>query len=164
MIITIDGVAGAGKTTLAQYLKIEYQSCYSVQIVHMDDLYDGWINPLGLNLSVKLREIAQAHKDRRPLSISQYDWNNSLAGALFTIDPIDLLILEGVGSGQRAIREFVETKIWIDLEPIVGLHRVLARDGFEIEELMLSFLKEQRIHFSEEGTRDAADFHLAGLS
>jgi len=76
---------------------------------------------------------------------------------------VELLILEGVGSGQRSIREFVETKIWIDLEPIVGLRRVLARDGFEIEEQMLGFLEAQRNHFVEEGTRDAADFHLNGL-
>ena len=88
MIITIDGVAGAGKTSLAQFLKIEYQSRYSVQIVHMDDLYDGWINPLGFNLSVKLREIAQSHKDRRPLSTSQYDWNNSLGLPFVQIQPL----------------------------------------------------------------------------
>ena len=163
MIITIDGVAGAGKTTLAQFMMAEYQSRCSVQIVHMDDLYEGWINPLGLYLCAKLREIAQAHVDHRPFSISQYDWKNSLAGPFLTIDPIDLLIIEGVGSGQSSIREFVETKIWIDLEPIVGLRRVLARDGFDIEEPMLAFLKEQQIHFTEEGTRDAADFHLNGL-
>ena len=129
----------------------------------MDDLYDGWINPLGLYLCAKLREIAQAHVDHRPFSISPYDWKKSLAGPALTILPVDLLIIEGVGSGQSAIREFVETKIWIDLEPIVGLRRVLVRDGFEIEEPMLAFLEEQQIHFTKEGTRDAADFYLNGL-
>ena len=80
------------------------------------------------------------------------------------IEPSELLILEGVGAGQSAIREFVETKIWIDLEPIVGLRRVLARDGNEIEAHMVKFLEEQREHFMKEGTRDAADFHVNGLN
>ena len=80
------------------------------------------------------------------------------------IPPVDLLILEGVGAGQSAIRDAVETKIWIDLEPIVGLRRVLARDGHNIEEQMLAFLELERIHFLEEGTRDAAEFHLNGLN
>ena len=129
----------------------------------MDDLYDGWINPLGLYLCAKLRDIAQAHVDHRPFSFSPYDWKNSYSGPVSTIAPVDLLIIEGVGSGQSAIREFVETKIWIDLEPIVGLRRVLVRDGFEIEEPMLAFLEEQQLHFTKEGTRDAADFCLNGL-
>lgn len=163
MIITIDGVAGAGKTTLAQFMMAEYQHRCSVQVVHMDDLYEGWITPLGPYLCLKLREIAQAHVDHLPFSISQYDWKNSHAGPLLTINPVNLLIIEGVGSGQSSIREFVETKIWIDLEPIVGLRRVLARDGCEIEEPMLIFLEEQHAHFAEEGTRDAADFHVNGL-
>ena len=164
MIITIDGVAGAGKTTLAHYMSNEYQDRFSVNIVHMDDLYDGWSDPLGAALTTKLELIVQAHLEQQPFTTTRFDWEQSQAGASFTIGPTDLLILEGVGAGQRAIREFVETKIWIDLEPIVGLRRVLARDGNKIAAQMVEFLEEQRIHFMEEGTRDAADFHLNGLN
>jgi uridine kinase len=164
MIVTIDGVAGAGKTTLAAYMADEYKDRASIFVVHMDDLYDGWSDPLGESLSEKLIAIAHAHREARTLDLTKYDWQNNQPGELFTIPSSDLLILEGVGSGQSSIREFVENKIWIDLEPIVGLRRVLTRDGFEIEEQMLSFLEAQRIHFVEEGTRDAADFHLNGLN
>jgi uridine kinase len=163
MIITIDGVAGAGKTTLARYMQGEYEGRTSVYIVHMDDLYDGWSDPFGTALSEKLVAIAAAHNEKKPLELSKYDWINGCPGPSFTVPPVELLIIEGVGSGQSSIREFVETKIWIDLEPIVGLRRVLARDGFEIEEQMRNFLKQQEIHFVQEGTRAAADFHLNGL-
>ena len=128
MILTIDGVAGAGKTTLARYMQSEYEDRMSVYI-----------------------------------ELTKYDWINDRAGPTFTVPPVELLIIEGVGSGQSSIREFVETKIWIDLEPIGGLRRVLARDGFEIEEQMRRFLQQQEIHFVQEGTRAAADFHLNGL-
>jgi uridine kinase len=164
MIITIDGVAGAGKTTLAAYMADEYKDRATVSVIHMDDLYDGWSDPLGEALSRKLELIASAHREGRDLELTKYDWLRDYPGDLLPIPSTELLILEGVGSGQSSIREFVETKIWIDLEPIVGLRRVLARDGFEIEEQMLGFLEAQRIHFVEEGTREAADFHLNGLN
>lgn len=163
MIITIDGVAGAGKSTLARFLHDEFQSKCSVFIVHMDFLYDGWKNPFSPALSEKLTAIVQAHIHSLPSSISFYDWQNSAPGPISTIPAVQTLIIEGVGSGQRAIREFVDTKIWIDLETMMGLRRVLQRDGGEIEDQMLIFLEEQRRHFVEEGTRDAADFHLNGL-
>ena len=164
MIITIDGVAGAGKTTLAHHMSNEYQDRFSVNVVHMDDLYDGWNDPLGAALTTKLELIVQAHLAQQRFTTTQFDWEHNQSGSSFTIEPSELLILEGVGSGQSAIRGFVETKIWIDLEPIVGLRRVLARDGNQIEAQMVEFLEAQRIHFMEEGTRDAADFHLNGLN
>ena len=163
MLITIDGVAGSGKTTLAQFMSEEFRHHTSVQVVHMDDLYEGWEDPLGTELSGKLQKIAKAHNERLALETTIYDWESSRAGATLEILPVEILILEGVGSGQRTIREFVEKKIWIDLEPQVGLGRVLTRDGNSIAEKMLRFMDEQCAHFAQEGTREAADIHLNGL-
>ena len=164
MIITIDGVAGAGKTTLAKFLAEEFRHRSSLQVVHMDDLYEGWGDPLGAQLAAKLQQIARAHRGAHSFETTSYDWEKNRPGAALVIFPVELLILEGVGSGQRSIREFVERKIWIDLEPTVGLRRVLRRDGQEIEEQMTRFIKEQRDHFIEEGTREAAEFHLNGVA
>jgi uridine kinase len=163
VIITIDVVAGAGKTTLARFMHEEYKDRTSVFSVHMDDLYDGWSDPFGTSLSEKLKAIAASHIEEKPVELSKYDWVNDVPGPRFIVPPVELLIIEGVGSGQSSIRGSVDTKIWIDLEPIVGLRRVLARDGYEIEEQMLGFLEQQQDHFIKEGTRAAADFHLNGL-
>lgn len=162
MILTIDGVAGAGKTTLAAFITLEFQDRFSIQVVHMDDLYDGWDEPLGAGLTQKLIQIAHAHQEQRPFHGQRYNWQSAARDESFVIAPVDLLILEGVGSGQRLIREFVETKIWIELKPIIGLQRVLERDGVQIESQMMGFLEQQKKHFLEEGTREAADFHLNG--
>lgn len=164
MIITIDGVAGAGKTTLAAFIYEEYKDRMSVQILHMDDLYNGWADPLGAALTEKLKAIVRAQQSRQVLETTKFDWLRNVPGEPLKIEPVDLLIIEGVGAGQRASRQFAETKIWIDLEPILGLRRVLARDGFAIEDHMMTFLEQQRAHHREEGTRAAADFHLNGLT
>jgi len=163
MIITIDGVAGAGKTSLAAHLAEEYSPKMSVQVVHMDDLYDGWDDSLGESLTAKLSEIIAAHKAKAPYRTRAFDWNTGGPGDEIVIGPADLLILEGVGAGARVTRDEAVSKIWIDIEPIVGLRRVLSRDGEAIEAQMLHFMELQRAHHLQEGTRDAADFHLNGL-
>ena len=171
MIITIDGVAGSGKTTLAQFFYEQFNGqdrqktgTSTIHIVHMDDLYDGWDDALGEALSAKLGDIVSAHKNRQEYRTRAFDWAKNCPGPELVIAPSDLLILEGVGSGQSSIRSEVTTKIWIDLEPIVGLRRVLARDGAGIEEEMIAFSELQRIHFLKEGTREAAEFHVNGHS
>ena len=162
MIVTIDGVAGAGKTVLASAMNEQYENHFSVQVIHMDDLYQGWDDPFGPTLSKKLTEIAQAHMTATLYETTIHDWLDCLPASALIIEPVDMLIIEGVGSGQRSIREFVSTRIWIDFDPIVGLKRVLARDGASIEKEMMGFLEDQRVHFIEEGTREAADFLLFG--
>ena len=72
----------------------------------------------------------------------------------------ELLILEGVGSGQMAIRDSLAALIWIDIEDSEGLARVLERDGIEIESQMKKWLSTQEQHFRDEGTQNAADFVL----
>ena len=51
IIIGIDGVAGSGKTTLSLNLQKDLGNS---QIIHMDDLYEGWCDPLGAALSERV--------------------------------------------------------------------------------------------------------------
>ena len=54
-IIAIDGNAGAGKTTLAIEISTKLLDIgKSSQIVHMDDLYEGWQNPFTVNLATRV--------------------------------------------------------------------------------------------------------------
>ena len=162
MIVTIDGVAGAGKTLLASAMFEIYENHFSVQVIHMDDLYQGWDDPLGPELSKKLTEIIRAHLAKIPYQTPTYNWLDSVAISPLIVKPVDMLIIEGVGAGQRSIREFVSTKIWIEFDPLRGLKRVLARDGLKIEKEMLGFLEDQKVHFIKEGTREVSDFLLFG--
>ena len=159
-IIAIDGPAGAGKTTLAHDIKLALAQHYAVTEIHMDDLYDGWDNALSTQLTETLLFIADSHKNARKISLSRYDWNSGSFLPATELAQSELIIFEGVGSGQMAIREYLSALIWIDIDESEGLARVLERDGIEIENQMRKWLATQEQHFRKEGTQNAADFVL----
>jgi adenylylsulfate kinase-like enzyme len=50
-LVTIDGPAGSGKTTLAKELSISMSDASGpMSVVHLDELYEGWNDALGQKL------------------------------------------------------------------------------------------------------------------
>ena len=159
-IIAIDGPAGAGKTTLASNIHLALYPNYTSTVIHMDDLYNGWDKALSSELTEVLSYIAQAHIKSQPISLSKFNWADSTFSPAEAIDDAQLIILEGVGSGQSAIREYLSALIWIDIDESKGLSRVLERDGEGIRNQMQKWLMTQEQHFALEKTENAADFVL----
>ena len=159
-IIAIDGPAGAGKTTLAHELFLAFSTSMSVQVIHMDDLYAGWDNALTQDLSKVLRYLADQHLAKSPAKIRRYNWNTSTFGESETLPAADLLILEGVGSGDREIQDQFAALIWMEIEPEEGLKRVINRDGEQVADQMEKWLTTQAKYFSQHSTREKADFIL----
>jgi uridine kinase len=126
----------------------------------MDDLYNGWEKALSAELTEVLSYIAQAHSQSQPISLSKFNWAESAFSPAEAIDDAQLIILEGVGSGQSAIREYLSALIWIDIDESKGLSRVLERDGEGIRNQMQKWLVTQERHFALEKTENAADFVL----
>lgn len=160
-IIAIDGPAGAGKTTLANRINNAFAG--EVHIVHMDDLYDGWENALTPQLTrVLVNQIATPVSKGKGFGYRRFDWFNQRFGEIESFPAPDLLILEGVGSGQRAMGKFLTELIWIDIDDQTGLNRVLHRDGDFLRDEMLVWQQRQSDHFEEENTRDRATLRLDG--
>lgn len=159
-IITIDGPAGAGKTTLASHLSTSLGHHFSTSVIHMDDLYNGWVDPFGEPFKAALITITQAHLKKTACARPQYDWASGAYGPPKTYQPTELLILEGVGSSFSDIREVVSASIWIDINAELGLQRVLTRDGTSIATEMQQWLKTQEAFFIAEKSAELADFAL----
>ena len=159
VVITIDGPAGSGKTTLSQELALELEGCYTI---HMDDLYEGWGSTLTPKLTQKLHDILLEVKTENQISFTPFNWlENNLAPEIKLSAP-KYLILEGVGSGQSAIRDLVSLALWIEVLPEVGLERVIKRDGPAVAQFMPTFLLLQGAHFEKEATKKRADYRLSG--
>ena len=70
-LVCIDGPAGAGKTTLAEQLLAIRANAV---VIHMDDLYDGWINALDEKLTARLvTQIREPFVAGHPIEYQRYD-------------------------------------------------------------------------------------------
>ena len=164
-IIAIDGPAGAGKSTLAKRIKtnLQEQSGLKTAIVHMDDLYEGWENALTDQLTKTLiNQILVPVSLAKNFGYRKYNWLSGSFGDFFEEDSPDILILEGVGSGQKATRRYLDQLIWIDIDAETGLQRVLQRDGDYLENEMRVWQMRESSHFSKENTRDSATIRING--
>lgn len=159
-IIAIDGAAGAGKTTLAEHLSAALSLKYKVRVIHMDDLYNGWENAFDHNLTNALITASTSHHKGEKFSLSRYNWSASSFSQPEEVPQADLLIFEGVGSSQTAVRPYLTASIWIEIERNKGFQRVISRDGVAISNEMNNWLDLQEEHFRHEGSEKAADFVL----
>jgi len=159
-IIAIDGPAGAGKTTLASHLKAALSLRYRCSVLHMDSLYNGWDSPFDEHFTSALKKVVASHRRGEATSLPRYDWHHHRFGASEEVPASELLILEGVGSMDRAIRSGLTATIWIDIDPAQGFSRVIARDGDQISEEMQRWLQQQEQHFLVNDSKNTADFIL----
>ena len=161
LVIAIDGPAGSGKSTLAGEVARAFAGNYSIEVIHLDELYRGWENPLNDELFEKLLSLIAAQKSDKVIDLAIYDWSlESFAGSR-QVKPAQLLIIEGVGSCNISIREKLTTSIWLDIDQQVGLTRVLARDGEAIRNEMVKWQEMESKYFAKDLTRESADFILS---
>jgi len=160
-LITIDGPAGSGKTSLAAMIESSLKSAgEKVFTIHMDDLYDGWEKALDNSLRDRLLDIIHQASERSEIAIPQYIWEESRFTEPITVPTPQTLILEGVGSGQRAVREFANISLWLDCPTDIALKRAIARDGVELADLLVKWQVQEATHFLLEKTESAADYRV----
>ena len=160
-VFAIDGVAGSGKTTLALQLQSDIPDS---QVVHMDDLYSGWRDPLSQELTERVcNEILNPFLQGNEVIYRKFDWHQNVFGETMKIAPAKTLFLEGVGAGQSAFRKMLSRIIWVEFDTESGFERVIARDGEKVKTEMLNFLKDQNKHFSAELTDKVADYTISGV-
>ena len=160
-IFAIDGVAGSGKTTLAAQLQLDL---HAAEVVHMDDLYNGWKDPLSQELTKRvLGEILKPFLMGKTVSYRKFNWHQKVFDEAIKIPPSQTLLLEGVGAGQSAFRKMLSRIIWVEFDAQSGFERVISRDGEVVRKEMLKFLKDQNKHFSAELTNKAADYTISGV-
>lgn len=162
-IIAIDGRAGAGKTTLAKELFLALSAHHEVSVIHLDEIYAGWDLALGQTLTDSLSQILESFSRNKIATFPIYDWVFGEFDSTREILPGNLIIIEGVGSAQRIVRDVAAATIWIDIDPHVGLRRVLERDGISIENQMKLWQMREEEHFLADATRESVDFILSTL-
>ncbi|HWD02289.1 MAG TPA: (d)CMP kinase [Amycolatopsis sp.] len=152
-MLAVDGPSGAGKSTLAAAVAGELGAAlvstdafatWDCPFAWWPRLVDGVLTPLAAG---------------RPGAYRRVDWTSGepRPGALVRIPVPDVLVLEGVSSGRRAVRRLLSHLCWIEGgTEAERLERAVARDGEGSREHLRRWQDFERGWFPVDGTREAA--------
>ena len=161
LILAIDGPAGSGKSTLAGEIARAFSGSYSIEVIHLDELYNGWNEALSEELFPRIAQIITAQRAGKATEVATYDWSAATFSGSREIKAVQLLIIEGVGSTNQLLHADLTTSIWLDIDQSIGLARVLERDGEEIRNEMIEWQTMESEYFARDLTRERAEFILS---
>ncbi len=156
-LVCVEGPAGSGKTTLAAALVDAFGGA---SLLHMDDVYDGWAG-LASGMATMAGLVADLRVGR-PGRYRRYDWHAGSFAEEHVVQPPDVLVVEGVGSGSSAYDDAITCLVWVETPSDVRLQRGLDRDGEDAREQWLAFRSEEDVMFGRERTRERADLVVDG--
>lgn len=161
-LVCIDGPAGSGKTTLAAEVSALVPAGLTCRVVHMDDVYPGW-DGLADGVEHVARDLVAQLAEGRPGGYRRYDWVAGRPAEWHDVPPVDLLVLEGVGSGASAYEDRITTLVWVEVPREVRLARGLARDGEAVREHWLGWMRQEDAWHATDCTRNRADLQVTGV-
>lgn len=158
-LVCLDGPAGSGKSTLATQLA----TALACQVVHMDDLYEGWeAGPDGGARRLGewvLGPLAGGRRGR----YRRYDWVAGAYAEEHAVDPGVTLLVEGCGSAARQVDPWASLVVWVEADDDERLRRGLERDGYGARDHWLRWMADEAAHYARERTRQRADVLLDGF-
>ncbi len=163
-LVAIDGPAGSGKTTLAAALAQRAGDAgLGVTVVATDDVLRGWdgLADLGPRLRAEVVEPLRAGRDG---AYRRYDWHARRTAETVAVPLVDLVVLEGVGSGHLGYDDTLSALAWVEAPPDLRRARGLARDGEELAAYWDAFVPDEDLLHARERTRDRADLLVDGVS
>nr|WP_239537358.1 aminodeoxychorismate synthase component I [Arthrobacter roseus] len=128
MLIAIDGLSGAGKTTLTVELAVLLRAHFSVNVFHLEDIYPGW-DGLRPGMERYVSDVLAPLHTGQVAAWRTWDWEAGDDGPLRYTEPSDVVLLEGVGAACSAARSLLDAVIWIDAAEDLRCRMALARDG-----------------------------------
>ncbi|MET7640025.1 hypothetical protein [Streptomyces sp. NPDC005438] len=144
-LVAVDGHAGSGKSTFAGRLA---EALGGAPVLGLDQLahhgsYFGWTDRLREQV---LRPLLRGEEARYEV----YDWRARAFTHRARLPVSEVVLVEGVGAGRRALREWLACVLWMDRDARSSWDRGRARDGAEQREFWASWVPRERQHFAED--------------
>lgn len=158
-VVAIDGRSGAGKTSLAAVLSGELDA----PLVSLDDLYGGW-DGLERGIDLLVSEVLEPLAAGRVARVPRYDWVAREWAEPVLLNPPEVLIVEGVGTGARRAAAYETVLVWLEAAPAVRKQRALDRDGETFAQHWDEWAAQEDAMLARERTPNRADVVIDGQS
>ncbi|WP_454294524.1 uridine kinase [Salana multivorans] len=156
-LVCIDGLAGAGKTTLAAHLeRAAHTRGLSVVVVHVDDLLAGWGGLLDVGASV-VRDVVTPLRSGRPGRYRRYDWHAMAFAEQVDVPAADVVVIEGCGSAPPAIDGVAALVVCLTAPDGPRLERAVARDGEQQRPQLEAWMADEKRLAQRDRTLERAD-------
>lgn len=152
-LLTVDGPAGSGKTTLARDV---VAAAPDAHLLHLDLLLDGW-EGLAEVPATLVRDVLTPLREGRPAAYRRFDWHAGRFAERVPVPTAALLVVEGVGAGSRATAPFRSVSVWVEAPDEVRHRRAMAREGEVFGPHWEAWATQERMLFAAERTRTTAD-------
>ena len=156
LVVAIDGRSGAGKTSLAAALRERLQA----PAVSLEDLYGGW-DGLERGIDLLVAAVLEPIAAGRPAQVPRYDWIRGEWAAPVTLQPPDVLIVEGVGAGAARARRWESVLVWLEVPTSVRKERAIARDGDTFAPYWDQWAAQEDLMLARERTPSRADITVS---
>jgi uridine kinase len=165
-VIAIDGPSGAGKSSLARKLAADYD----VLIIHTDDYFlhpqrktTLRLNETGGNLDYeRLEKELFSCLNNKFIQSNYFNCQTNELEFRMPIKRKSIIIVEGVYSLHPLFVKYYDYKVFIDVDRISQLQRILARSG---EKLYKKFVKEwiplEDKYFAENELKYNVDLYIS---
>jgi len=182
-VVLIDGQAGAGKSTLANRLALRLGGTASggagsflpdapladsspVQIVHGDDLYEGWEGLATLD-AVLLGDVLEPLAAGGDAEFRMWDWVEGRRSHTIRVPRRHVLLIEGVGVALPRARELAVLTVFVEAPWDIRLKRGVERDHHaydDVIEMWERFEQREQSHHARTRARETADVVLDGTA
>jgi uridine kinase len=169
LFVAIDGCAGAGKSMLARGIR---EHLKSVSILRTDDFFRPLNeHPIAQLPAIKLYELyfpweRMCDEALIPLrrgntaKYQRYDWSTDRLLEWISIEPAEIVLVEGVYSSRPELRPMLDAVIVVEAPRAERVRRVLARDPNGVDDWMTVWMSAEDWYLSEIRPQDIADLLL----
>jgi uridine kinase len=127
----------------------------------MDNVFAGWAG-LEQGMATVADGVVSPLRCGQVGRYRRYDWHRGTFAEEREIAPCEVLVVEGVGSGQAVYADAITCLVWVDTPADVRLRRGLDRDGEEMRAHWLAWRKQEDAMFARQRTRERADVVVDG--
>jgi energy-coupling factor transporter ATP-binding protein EcfA2 len=158
-VVAIDGPSGSGKSTLAR----EVAAAHPTAVLISTDDFATWDDPVSWWPRFEHGVLEPLQKGRTG-GYQRVEWPGGIPrlGSWVDIPVPDILIIEGVSAGRRAVQDRLSCLVWVNFtQASARLDRAVARDGTRSRPHLLRWQRFESGWFAvdDPATRAGLKFH-----